>query len=441
MFTRKLFPCSSYLLMGLTLFCCSVSWAAITENVLYPDESLYLEDYIESSNGRYRLYMRNDGNVVVYGDRNDVIFQSNSAGSAGAYLTMQADGNLVAHGSDGSAIFTTGTHGNPGAYATLEDSGSLVVYAANGTTPLWTSTRPACLSQQGNALSRGITPHFHRWLNDNGYGAYDLDRSDLSGGSFGGKVSESDCALEQPVIFVHGNSDRCIGGLINGWEKSAEYFQSKGYRSSELYCTSYGTGSAVSAASYYHSQEFIMRIRKMVEAVKAYTGADKVDIIGHSMGVTLARKAIKGGWANDLLAGGVYYIGPSLTSSVDTFVGIAGGNRGLASCYFTGPSTPGCGASNGFYPGYMFWGMVFGVSDFLEELNNSSRFEGRYRYSIWSTVDEVVGGACLVWGRNTCRIPGQTSEKKFYSFPYGHIGVRDQTGYYQYRMVHDHATN
>ncbi len=298
-----------------------------------------------------------------------------------------------------------------------------------------------CQSSQGQEVNVGITSNFHDWLNNNGFASYELDRFDLDGGSFGGMASSSDCTIKQPVIFVHGNADRCLGGAIGGWQKSVDYFKSRGYRSAELYCTSYGPGDALSASSYYHSKDFITRIRKMVEAVKAYTGADKVDIIGHSMGVTLARKAIKGGWANDLLAGGNYYIGPSLTSSVDTFVGIAGANQGLVSCYLTGPSTPGCGATNGFYPGFMFWGILFGQSEFLGELNTGSAYEGSYRYSLWSTVDQVIGYACLVWGRNTCHIPGQTGDKSFTSYPYGHIGLRDETGYYQYRMVHDHLTN
>jgi len=298
-----------------------------------------------------------------------------------------------------------------------------------------------CYSGEGIHVDSGITSDFNNWLNNNGYGDYGLDRSDLEGGSFGGKVSSEDCAIKQPVIFVHGNSDRCLGGLIDGWQNSIEYFKLKEYRSAELYCTSYGTGSALTASTNYHSKDFIMRIRKMVEAVKAYTGAEKVDIIGHSMGVTLARKAIKGGWATDLLAGGDYYIGGALTSSVDTFVGIAGGNQGLATCYLTGPTTPGCGSTNGFYPGQMWWGIVFGQSDFLKELNQGSGYEGSYRYSMWSSVDQVVTGACIVWFKNTCQVPGQTGEKSFNSYPYGHIGLKDETGYYQYRMVNAHATD
>lgn len=296
-----------------------------------------------------------------------------------------------------------------------------------------------CYSSEGVHVDSGITSDFNTWLNDNGYAEYDLNRADLDGGSFGGKVSSEDCAIKQPVIFVHGNSDRCMAGAMDGWQRSVEYFKLQGYRSAELYCTSYGSGSSLTASTNYHSKEFIMRIRKMVEAVKAYTGADKVDIIGHSMGVTLARKAIKGGWAADSLAGGDYYIGSAFTTSVDTFIGIAGANQGLVSCYLAGPTTPTCGTTNGFYPGYMWWGTIFEQSDFLKELNQGSGYEGTHRYSLWSSVDQVVTGACIVWFKNTCQVPGQTGEKIFSSYPYGHIGLKDETAYYQHRMVHDHA--
>lgn len=40
-----------------------------------------------------------------------------------------------------------------------------------------------------------------------------------------------------------------------------------------------------------------------MEAVLAYTGAPRVNIIGHSMGVSLGRKVIKGGPALDHSAG------------------------------------------------------------------------------------------------------------------------------------------
>jgi hypothetical protein len=299
------------------------------------------------------------------------------------------------------------------------------------------------LTQVALALEPGLTPDFEAWLEANGYGGYDLARLDVPGGSFGGREASNDPVTRDPVVFVHGNSDSALGAGpgLTGWTASIEHLISQGYRSSELYATTWGPADPALSAYQYHSRAHLTRIRAFIEAVLEYTGAEKVDVISHSMGVTLARKAIKGGYAHDAAAGGDYDLGPSLSARVDTFVGIAGANRGLASCYYSGPTTPTCGSTNGFYPGYMV-GLLgpFGVSDFLVELNTGSHFEGDHVYSMWSTVDEVIGYGCVVWGRYTPQIPGQDGEVRFGSYPYGHINVKDLTGSEQLRMIRDHAT-
>lgn len=295
----------------------------------------------------------------------------------------------------------------------------------------------------GAAVSTsGFTPHFRTWLSANGYDAYNLVRTDLVGGSYGGKASSTDTVVNQPVIFIHGNSDKAIGTGTSGqsgWNASIEYFQSQGYKTSELYATTWGPASASLSSQQYHSKTYVMKVRKLIEAVKAYTGAAKVDVVAHSMGVTLARKAILGGYANDSLEGGQYYIGPPLTASVDTFVGIAGANRGLTSCYQTGPSTPTCGSTNGLYPGYWNGVGVSGRSSFLENLYSSSKYEGAYRYAIHSSADEVIGYGGQVYYEYTARIPGQTGEKLYTSYPYGHFNSKDLTGNVQWNMVKNHV--
>ena len=70
----------------------------------------------------------------------------------------------------------------------------------------------------------------------------------------------------------------------------------------------------------------ITRIRAFVEAVIAYTGAKEINIIGHSMGVTIGRAVIQGGIYTDYSTGETYNIGSSLKSKVKTFVGLAGAN-------------------------------------------------------------------------------------------------------------------
>lgn len=287
----------------------------------------------------------------------------------------------------------------------------------------------------------GFTSHFVSWLKSNGYEpTYDLVRADLVGGSYGGKASSTDTVVNQPVIFVHGNSDKAIGtGLTGqtGWNASIDYFLANGYKTSELYATTWGPADATQAALQYHSKTNVMKIRKFIEAVKAYTGAAKVDIVAHSMGVTLARKAILGGYATDAANGGQYYIGPSLQGSVDTFVGISGANLGLTSCYQTGPTTPTCGSTNGLYPGVYTFG-VTGRSAYLNDLLNQSGFEGAYRYAIFSTVDEIIGYGGIVYGDYTARLPGETDEKVYSAAPYGHFGTKDLTQSVQYNMVKNH---
>lgn len=284
-----------------------------------------------------------------------------------------------------------------------------------------------------------ISTHFESWLDSNGYASYNFERTDLSGGSYGGRDFAGQAVTKQPVIFIHGNSDRAAGGDYGGWLESIAYFQTKGYTNAELYATTWGPSDPNQASLQYHSKAYLTYLRAFVEAVLDYTGASKVDIITHSMGVTLGRKVIKGGWASDLAAGGSYYLGGSLTSSVDTFVGIAGANRGLVTCYLTGPTTPTCGSTNGLYPGYLYFGWVLGVSDFLDDINSSSGYEGSYVFSIWSTGDGLIGYNNLVYGQRTSRIPSQDGERTFSSLD--HFQSKNDTEYYQWRMVTVHATN
>lgn len=289
----------------------------------------------------------------------------------------------------------------------------------------------------------GLSAHFRTWLTDNGYGSYDFARTDLSNGAYGGKASATDAPTREPVIFIHGNADRALGAgtsLSTGWAASLQYFESQGYRPRELYATTWGPANAAYTSQQYHSKAHVMHVRRFIEAVKAYTGATRVDVVTHSMGVTLARKAILGGYASDSLAGGQYYVGAPLTSSVDTFVGIAGANRGLVSCYSTGPTTPTCGSTNGLYPGYWNGFGVSGRSAFLQNLYSSSGYEGAYRYALFSTEDNIIGYGNVVYYEYTSRIPGQTGERIFSSSGYTHTDSKDRTAAIQLRMVRDHAT-
>jgi len=137
-------------------------------------------------------------------------------------------------------------------------------------------------------------------------------------------------------------------------------------------------------------------LRAFTEAVIAYTGAAKIDIISHSMGVTLGRQIVKGGKVN--AEPNPFNLGDSLADKVDTFVGIAGANWGLVTCYLM-PIYGTCSKVNGFYPGYAIGPL--GLSQYLSDLNNNVIKEGSHVFSMLSTYDDLILYGDLVYGQYT----------------------------------------
>src|SRR5262249_52574643 len=76
---------------------------------------------------------------------------------------------------------------------------------------------------QNNA---GLTTHFRNWLAANGYSGYNFALDDLPGGSYAGKQNGSAVLINQPVIFIHGNSDSALGNgaAFTGWTAWINYF-------------------------------------------------------------------------------------------------------------------------------------------------------------------------------------------------------------------------
>ena len=241
----------------------------------------------------------------------------------------------------------------------------------------------------------GLTDHFIDWLNSSSaYEPYDFNRSDLGNmGSFGGKESDDEILNHYPIIFFHGHADAALRyrpeDEENGWTFVIEDFLSRGYKKSELYATTWGFVDWNHMKGHAHSQEYILRFRKFIMAVLKYTGAEKVNVIGHSMGVTFSRKAIKGGWLTDYSGDGtMIYLGDPLTDRVDTYIGIAGVNYGLKSCqnetlnYYW---TTTCNSQDGFFPG---WGPDSeGMSEFLVDLNKDLAREGEHVFTISAKYD------------------------------------------------------
>jgi hypothetical protein len=105
-----------------------------------------VNDQLVSANGKVKLVMQGDGNLVLYRtDNNQALWASNTWQKPVDHAVMQADGNLVCYDRAGKAYWAAGTWGHAGAYAMLQDDGNLVIYQGNtqpnpnGVGALWAS--------------------------------------------------------------------------------------------------------------------------------------------------------------------------------------------------------------------------------------------------------------------------------------------------------------
>ncbi len=103
-----------------------------------------------------------------------------------------------------------------------------------------------------------------------------------------------------PVIFLHGNNDTPFATACNPYgnvHDMAQYFLEHGYRASELWGLGYegdqcdlATSPTNRSGEAHSTLANVPDLRAFVRSVLRFTGAQHVDIVGHSLGVTLARE-------------------------------------------------------------------------------------------------------------------------------------------------------
>lgn len=91
---------------------------------------------ITSPNGKYKLELQGDGNLVLSGPTGPV-WGTMTFGKEVARAAMQADGNLVLYTADNGVVWASDTADKPGAHLVVQDDRNVVIYAADGTTVLW----------------------------------------------------------------------------------------------------------------------------------------------------------------------------------------------------------------------------------------------------------------------------------------------------------------
>jgi pimeloyl-ACP methyl ester carboxylesterase len=130
-----------------------------------------------------------------------------------------------------------------------------------------------------------------------------------------------------PIIFLHGNNDTPFPTACNPFGKihnAAQYFLDNGYSPRELWGLGYQGDQCdllqdqTKRSGVAHSTAAaVPMVRRFVRAVLEYTGAQRVDIVAHSLGVTVARE-----W---MLQDNAYH-------KVRALVAVDGPNHGIISC-------------------------------------------------------------------------------------------------------------
>jgi hypothetical protein len=92
---------------------------------LVSGQSLKSGQSFMTSNYKYNLRMKTDGNLEISEVTGKVIWHTKTSGNPGAYAVMQTDGNFVVVSTSGRILWSTGTAGKIGAYIYLEFSGDL----------------------------------------------------------------------------------------------------------------------------------------------------------------------------------------------------------------------------------------------------------------------------------------------------------------------------
>lgn len=148
-----------------------------------------------------------------------------------------------------------------------------------------------------------------------------------------------------PVIFLHGNNDTPFPTVCNPLgriQSLAQHLADNGYAPSELWGLGYqgdqcdlASDQTLRSGIAHTNAANVPDLRRFVHAVLAYTGAKQVDIVGHSLGVTLARE-----WMRQDEAGRL----------VRRFVAIDGPNHGIINCSPNPANYYQLPASGGFTP-------------------------------------------------------------------------------------------
>lgn len=219
------------------------SVSAFAKGTLNTNEKLLANQYLQSNNGSYKLYLQGDGNVVLRNAASAALWASATNGKGGVRLTMQSDGNLVLYTSAGKAVWATGTNGKGANRATLQDSGNFALLTASNVS-VWatntgSTTPPPPPPPTGGISHIGTT---QVWDAD-GQGVRIAKPSNTSAGDL--------------LVLVLHRTDDMLPYAVSGWTRRAEcYKEDNGYQCLNVAdCTSTSGGFCTRFQNKYNGRD------------------------------------------------------------------------------------------------------------------------------------------------------------------------------------------
>jgi lysophospholipase L1-like esterase len=108
--------------------------------ILLPGEGMLPDHPLFSCDGRFELYLQDDGNMILYFG-NTILTTTSSEGHTPAVATLLADGNFAIFDPHGNILWQTHSAGLLGQALFLQNDANLVIYQAvsANSTPVWAS--------------------------------------------------------------------------------------------------------------------------------------------------------------------------------------------------------------------------------------------------------------------------------------------------------------
>ena len=113
------------------------------DDTLLMNQDLFVNEYLESSNKQYRLYLQEDGNIVLRDTQTKAaLWSSKTNGKGGTHLVLQGDGNLVLYTDTQSAVWASNTVNSGAIRLELHDNGYLALYKGENTAVWYVNSTP-----------------------------------------------------------------------------------------------------------------------------------------------------------------------------------------------------------------------------------------------------------------------------------------------------------